>query len=54
MNLRHIVCGSTHVVLDEAAPFKESNLGEIVTHMHAHEISPERPPITLFAASPSD
>ena len=39
VDLRHIVCGTTDVVLNQTATFHHRNLGEIVTNLHSHEVT---------------
>jgi hypothetical protein len=52
VNLIDVVGRSTDVVLNQTATFQHCHLGEIVAHVHAHEIAPEWSTVSLFAAPP--
>jgi hypothetical protein len=41
-------------VLDEAASFKDGDLRQVISHMHAHEVPAQRTTIALLAPSPRD
>jgi hypothetical protein len=47
MDLRHIVCGTTDVMLNQAATFHHRNLGEIVSNLHSHEVTTNGSTIAL-------
>ena len=49
MNLADIVGRLAHVVLNEVAAFEHCNLGEVVAHLHAHQITSDRTAIALAA-----
>ena len=50
MDLRRVVLGLRHVVLDERAPLEHCDLRRAGPDVHAHEVSADRPTLALAAA----
>ena len=51
VNLRFIVCGTTHVMLNQAAPLHDRHLGNVGTHLHGHKVTPDRTPIAFTTSA---
>ena len=52
MDLRHVVRRSTHVVLDQAAALEHCDVGHALVNVNAHQVTPDRTALALFAAAP--
>ncbi|CAB4567353.1 unannotated protein [freshwater metagenome] len=52
VNLPHIIGRSTHIVLNKAAPFHDSDLGNTITYLYTHHVATYRATISFTTFAP--